>query len=120
MQTADKHEQATLRKERKKISEQLAETNAYEEKVHHLADQMIEINYEDLVSDQEGQSRRLLAFLGLPWDNTCLDFHQTQRVVHTASTTQVRQPIYRNAVGRWHACAEYLGPLLEALGDLAR
>jgi len=84
------------------------------------ADQMIEINYEDLVSDQEGQSRRLLAFLGLPWDNTCLDFHQTQRVVHTASTTQVRQPIYRNAVGRWHACAEYLGPLLEALGDLAR
>jgi hypothetical protein len=83
------------------------------------SDQMIEVDYEKVVSDQEGQSRRLLAFLGLPWDNACLDFHRTQHVVNTASTTQVRQPIYRNAVGRWHAYADHLAPLLEALGNLA-
>ncbi|WP_447588393.1 sulfotransferase [Aquipseudomonas campi] len=80
------------------------------------AERFIEVDYEAVVDDLEGQARRLLEFIGLPWDAACLDFHSTERVVRTASTTQVRQPIYRTSKGRWHAHAEHLGPLLAALG----
>lgn len=83
-----------------------------------LPGSMIEVDYEAVVSDLEGQSRRLIAFLGLDWHDACLDFHQARRVVRTASTAQVRQPIYRNAVGRWRAYADHLAPLIESLGDL--
>ncbi|MFC5431666.1 sulfotransferase [Paraburkholderia denitrificans] len=76
----------------------------------------IEIEYEAVVEDLEGEARRLIGFLGLPWDDACLSFHQNRRVVRTASVNQVRQPIYRTSKGRWHAQARYLGPLLEALG----
>jgi tetratricopeptide (TPR) repeat protein len=84
------------------------------------ADRMIEVDYEAMVDDQEGQTRRILSFLGQPWDDACLHFYRTKRVVHTASDLQVRQPIYRHAVGRWHAYSAYLGPLREALGDEAQ
>jgi hypothetical protein len=76
----------------------------------------LEVDYEALVDDQEGQSRRMIAFLGLEWQDACLDFHATRRPVLTASVNQVRQPIYRAAVGRWRAYARRLGPLLDALG----
>ncbi|MBT6094313.1 MAG: tetratricopeptide repeat protein, partial [Rhodospirillaceae bacterium] len=62
---------------------------------------MTEIAYEDLVVDQEGESRRLVAFIGLDWDETCLAFHQSDRVVMTASRAQVRRPIYAGSIGRW-------------------
>jgi hypothetical protein len=58
----------------------------------------------------------MIAFLGLSWDPACLEFHRTERPVHTASLNQVRQPIYRASVGRWRAHAAYLCPLLKALG----
>ncbi|MFC6309635.1 tetratricopeptide repeat protein [Paraburkholderia dipogonis] len=80
------------------------------------ADAFIEVQYEAVVDDLESEARRLLAFLGLPWDDACLDFHRNRRVVRTASVNQVRQPIYRTSKGRWHAYAPHLGPLLEALG----
>src|SRR5262249_229657 len=64
-------------------------------------DVMLEVQYEEVVADLEGQARRLLAHCGLPWNDACLDFHKTQRPVQTASVTQVRQPIYQTSVGRW-------------------
>jgi tetratricopeptide (TPR) repeat protein len=77
---------------------------------------MLEVDYEELVGDLEGEARRLIAHCGLDWDPACLSFHTTERVVSTASAAQVRQPIYRSSVGRGHAYGEALRPLLDALG----
>jgi Flp pilus assembly protein TadD len=77
---------------------------------------ILDVRYEAVVADLERQTRRILAYCALPWDDRCLAFHRTERPVRTASATQVRQPIYNTAVGRWHAYAEDLGPLLKALG----
>jgi tetratricopeptide (TPR) repeat protein len=72
---------------------------------------LLEISYEDLVADQEGWTRRLLDFVGLPWDPNCLDFHRTERVVVTSSKWQVRQKIHAGSVGRWRHYEQYLGTL---------
>ncbi|HEY4172723.1 MAG TPA: sulfotransferase, partial [Rhodopila sp.] len=80
------------------------------------ADVLLEVRYEDMVADLDTQARRIVAHCGLPWDDSCLEFHKTSRAVHTASVTQVRQPIYRGSVGRWRPDAALLRPLLEALG----
>jgi tetratricopeptide (TPR) repeat protein len=77
---------------------------------------LLEVRYEDLVHDLEAQARRILTHCGLPWEKTCLDFHQTRRSVRTASCVQVRQPIYHGSVGRWRPYAKELKPLLQALG----
>jgi tetratricopeptide (TPR) repeat protein len=74
---------------------------------------VLDLSYEALVADPEGQARRLLAFVGLPWDPACLDFHGNARSVKTASVAQVRRPIYRTSVARWLAFAEHLSPLYE-------
>ena len=74
---------------------------------------MLEIDYEDLVADPEGQSRRLMDFLGLPWDDACLSFQESRRVVRSASNWQVRRPVHTASVGRWRAYEEWLGPLVE-------
>jgi tetratricopeptide (TPR) repeat protein len=76
---------------------------------------MLEINYEECVGDLEGQSRRLIDFLGLEWEPQCLEFYKTERPVLTASVWQVRQPIYKSSVGRWRHYESHLGPLLAAL-----
>ncbi len=77
---------------------------------------MLEVQYEDLVADLEGQSRRIISFLGLPWNAACLEFHRTERAVKTASAWQVRQPIYTRSVGRWRNYERHLEPLFESLG----
>jgi len=77
---------------------------------------MLEVRYEDVVDDIEGQARRMIAFCGLEWDQTCLAFHKLERAVQTASAVQVRQPIYRSSIGRWREYGEQLRPLLDALG----
>ncbi|CAD6509655.1 hypothetical protein LMG28140_00274 [Paraburkholderia metrosideri] len=77
---------------------------------------MIEVKYEDLVGDFEGNVRRMLAHCGLDWDERCLAFHQTTRQVNTASSAQVRQPIYKTSLRRWQPAAELLKPLFEGLG----
>src|SRR5205085_4757052 len=77
------------------------------------------IDYERLVSDREGESRRLIEFLHLEWEPACLDFHRTERPVLTASAWQVRQPVYRHSVGRWCRCARHLSPLLHVLSESA-
>ncbi len=76
---------------------------------------LTEVDYEAVVDDLEGQARRLIGFLGLPWDETCLRFHETRRPVRTASLTQVRRPLYASSVGRWRKHAAHLTPLLAAL-----
>jgi cytochrome c-type biogenesis protein CcmH/NrfG len=77
---------------------------------------ILDVRYEDVVADLEGQARRIIAHCGLDWDPRCLAFYQTVRPVRTASVTQVRQPIYNSAVGRWRVHEEFLGPLLAELG----
>ena len=93
---------------------------AYEATMAHWRDAlpanaMLEVRYEDVVADLEQQARRIVAYCGLEWDSRCLDFHRTTRPIHTASVTQVRQPIYNSSVGRWRAYEASLGPLLQAL-----
>jgi tetratricopeptide (TPR) repeat protein len=77
------------------------------------------IDYEELVSDPERESRRLIEFLGLEWEPACLDFYLTERPVLTASAWQVRQPLYQRSVGRWHRYARHLRPLLNVLSATA-
>lgn len=76
-----------------------------------------EITYETLVGDLEGESRRLIEFLGLDWDPACLSFHETERSVKTASMWQVRQPLYASSVGRWKHYERHIGDLLTLLGS---
>jgi hypothetical protein len=76
---------------------------------------ILEVDYERLVADQEVESRRMVAWLGLDWDPACLQFHRSERLVKTASVTQVRQPIYSRSVGRWRNYQEALGPFLRWL-----
>ncbi len=80
------------------------------------ASHLLEVDYEDVIGDIETQARRMLDFLGLPWDPACLAFHETKRPVRTASVNQVRQPVYKTSAGRWRAHADNLAPLLTALG----
>jgi len=93
---------------------------AYERLMCHwrevLPSPPLEIQYEELVNDPEIHSRRLIDFLGLEWDDACLDFHQTRRPVLSASNWQVRKPLYDTSVGRAVAYQSYLKPLLDGLG----
>lgn len=77
------------------------------------ADRMLEIRYEDNVADLEREARRLLDYLGLPWDPACLEFYQNKRPVSTASVSQVRQPIYSSSVARWKRYEKHLAPLID-------
>jgi len=78
---------------------------------------VLHLQYEDLVSDPEANIRRLLDHCGLPFEASCLDFHQTRRSVRTASAEQVRRPIYTSGVGYWRHFERELQPLQQALGD---
>ena len=78
---------------------------------------VLDVHYEDMVTDTEGQARRLLAYLDLPWDENCLAFHRNERVVRTASVAQVRKPIYRSSVARWKHFEAHLNPLLDIVKD---
>lgn len=94
---------------------------AYQELMAHWRsvlpkDRFIEVDYEAVIDDLEGQARRLIDFLGLPWEDACLRFHETRRTIRTASVNQVRRPIYKSSMGRWKAHARYIEPLLTALG----
>ena len=79
------------------------------------AGRILDVRYEDVVADVEREARRIIAHCGLPWTDRCLSFHTTDRPVRTASATQVRQPIYSSAVGRWRVYERHLAPLLDAL-----
>jgi tetratricopeptide (TPR) repeat protein len=82
-----------------------------------LPGRVLRVHHEDVVDDLEGQVRRLLDHCGLPFDPACLEFHRTQRSVRTASSEQVRRPLYREGLDQWRQYESWLGPLREALGD---
>jgi len=67
------------------------------------------------VEDLETQVRRLLDFLGLPFDQRCIEFHKTERAVHTPSAEQVRQPVYKSGLEQWKNFEPFLDPLKESL-----
>ena len=73
---------------------------------------MMEVPYEGLVVHQEAWSRKMVGFIGLPWDNRCLDFSRTNRIVVTRSRWQVRQIISKSSVERWRNYEDFIGPLL--------
>ncbi len=79
------------------------------------AGRVLEVRYEELVADLEGQARRMLDYVGVPWDESCLGFHRTARPVRTASLGQVRRPIYSGSIARWKRFERHLGPLLSLL-----
>lgn len=74
--------------------------------------------HERLLEDPEGEVRAMLDYLGLPFEDACLEFHRSERAVRTASSEQVRRPINRDGVGQWVQYQPWLGPLKEVLGDL--
>ena len=76
-----------------------------------------ELQYESLTENQEQESRRLIEYLDLLWEDACLDFHKTERWVETASDAQVRQPIYKGSSDAWRSFEDHLAPMLDILGD---
>lgn len=80
-----------------------------------LPGRVLDFEYEALLADQEGATRRLLDFCGLDWNAACLEFHRTERVVLTASAVQVRQPLNRESLGFWRHYERHLRPLRAAL-----
>ena len=79
----------------------------------------LDIHYEDIVQDRETQTRRLIEYCGLEWDDRCLESHKAERTIRTASILQVREPVYISSVERWRRYEKHLTPLLTALGELA-
>jgi tetratricopeptide (TPR) repeat protein len=82
-----------------------------------LPGHILKVHHEEVVDDLESSVRRILDFCGLPFESACLEFHKTARSVRTASSEQVRQPIYRESLEQWKNYEPWLGPLKEALGD---
>jgi hypothetical protein len=82
-----------------------------------LPGKVLRVQHEDVLDDLEGQTRRVLEFIGVPFEQACLDFHKTERAVRTASSEQVRQPINRKGQDAWKPFEPWLDPLKQALAD---
>jgi tetratricopeptide (TPR) repeat protein len=82
-----------------------------------LPGQVLKVQYEDVVADLETEVSRILEFCGLEMQPGCLEFHKTERLVHTPSSEQVRQPIYQQGLQQWKEYSEFLEPLTKALGE---
>lgn len=78
---------------------------------------ILDVNYEETITDLPKQAKAILNFIGLPWEDEVLQFHTTQRAVQTPSKWQVRQPIYKTSVAKWRAYEKYLKPLIDAAAD---
>jgi len=78
---------------------------------------ILRVNNEDIIDDLEGEVARMLSFLELPFEESCITFYETDRSVRTASSEQVRKPINKAGMDRWKPYAKYLGPLLDGLGS---
>jgi len=82
------------------------------------AKQFTQVRYEDIVFDQHKQTRRLLEYCGLEWEDACMKFHENVAPVSTASSVQVRQPLYSGSIGRWKKYGDKLDGLYKTLGNL--
>ena len=80
-----------------------------------LPGSVLRVHYEEVTNDLEAQVERLLDYCGLPFESACLNFHETKRAVRTASSEQVRQPIYQSGVDQWRNFEPFLQPLIEKL-----
>jgi hypothetical protein len=93
--------------------------NLYQDLVDHwdlyLPDKMYKASYEDLTHNQEEQTKKLIKFCDLDWEEGCISFHETEREVHTASSVQVRKPMYTSSVNKWERYKDELKPLLTKL-----
>ena len=78
---------------------------------------ILDLRYEELVDDYENKIPEIIKFLGIEWNELCLNFHESPCAVRTASKWQVRQPIYKDSVGRWKIYKDYMAPFKVALGD---
>ena len=85
-----------------------------------LPGRTLDVRYEELVAEPEAGMRALVGLCGLDWEDACLRFYDSDRPLRTASAQQVRRPIYKTAVARWQRYEKHLGPLIEALGPLAK
>jgi hypothetical protein len=85
-----------------------------------LPGRVLDVQYESVVADLEGQARRILEFCDLPWEDACLRYYATERAVRTASSEQVRRPIYGDAIGVWRHYEAELAPLLDVLAPVLR
>ncbi len=85
-----------------------------------LPGKVLDVHYEQMVGDQEAQTRRLLEHCGLPWEDQCLRFYETERAINTASSEQVRQPIYTKAVNFWRNYEPHLDELIQILEPLLK
>jgi hypothetical protein len=84
-----------------------------------LPGKILRVQHEDVVDDLEGNVRRLLEFCGLEFEPACLEFYKTERSVRTASSEQVRRPIFKEGLDQWRHFEPWLTPLKVALGDQA-
>lgn len=83
-----------------------------------IPDRFIELHYESLVENQEAESRRLIEWIGMDWDENCLKFYESDRLIRTASITQVRQPIYKRSVAKWKFYEDLIPELFDPLTEL--
>jgi hypothetical protein len=83
-----------------------------------LPGKVLDVHYEETVTDLETQVRRILDHCGLPFEEACLRFHETRRAVRTASSEQVRQPLYSSALGYWRHYEKHLQVWRDELGDI--
>ncbi|MCZ6804536.1 MAG: sulfotransferase [Proteobacteria bacterium] len=96
----------------------------YERLVSHwrslFSAEIFEVQYEELVSNQEEVSKQLIAYIGLEWDEKCMNSHTNKRTVRTASNLQVRKPMYRGSINRWKQYEKQLKPLIEILQHMTK
>jgi hypothetical protein len=85
-----------------------------------LPGKVLDIRYEDVVADLESGVRRILEHCGLPFEEQCVRFHETERAVKTASSEQVRTPIYSSSVNLWRNYEQHLEPLIQILEPILR
>ncbi|NQZ13920.1 MAG: tetratricopeptide repeat protein [Alphaproteobacteria bacterium] len=101
------------------LEELAAEYNRYEDVMNYwretIPDRFLDIRYEDTVSDFENQARKLIEFIGLEWNDACLEPHKQKRTVLTASKAQVTQPVYKTSMEKWRRYEKHLQPLIENL-----
>jgi hypothetical protein len=92
---------------------------AYRKLMDHWHDalpgRIIDVGYEDVIADLDGEARKLVAALGLEWQPACLEFHENRTAAYTGSAAQVRQPVYASSVGRWRRHEAHLLEVREIL-----
>jgi hypothetical protein len=80
-----------------------------------LPDAIYTVDYETLVSNIDDESRKLVDFCGLEWQSQCLKFYENKEASTTASTVQVRQPVYQSSIGKWHGVKEQMQPVVDII-----